>query len=67
MYGDGGDYPSAQIDTQLGRKDEAFAELDRAWAMREPGLGELWWQPWFDPLRSDPRYAALVRKMNFPS
>jgi serine/threonine-protein kinase len=67
LYGDQASSSCASIDAQLGRKDEAFAELDRASALRAPGLGELWWNPWLEPLRSDPRYAALIRKMNLPS
>jgi tetratricopeptide (TPR) repeat protein len=57
----------AQIDAQLGRKDEAFAELDKAWALRESSLSELTWNPWLDPLRSDPRFAVLLRKLSLPA
>jgi len=67
LYGDQASSACASIDAQLGRKDEAFAELDRALAARVPGLGELWWNPWLEPLRSDPRYAELIRKLNLPS
>jgi serine/threonine-protein kinase len=54
----------AQIDAQLGRKDEAFAELEKAWASRESSLSELTWNPWLDPLRSDPRFTALQREID---
>jgi tetratricopeptide (TPR) repeat protein len=67
LYGEEASYSYAQIDAQLGRKDEAFAELDRAWALKQSVLGELWWSPWLDPIRSDPRYAALVRKVEVAS
>jgi serine/threonine-protein kinase len=67
LYGDRADYSCAQIDAQLGRKDEAFSELGRAWAARDSRLLQLTWVPWLDPLRSDPRYAALVRKIGLPS
>jgi hypothetical protein len=53
----------AQIDAQLGRKDDAIAELDKAWALKESSLSELTWNPWLDPLRSDPRFTALLRKL----
>lgn len=66
LYGDMASFHSAQIDAELGRKDDAFAELDRAWSVKESSLGELSWNPWFDPLRSDPRYSALIRKIGFP-
>ena len=64
LYGDEANYACARIDAQLGRKDEAFAELERAWAVKDSTLGELMWNPSFDPLRSDPRFAALLRKIN---
>jgi serine/threonine-protein kinase len=67
LYGERGDFSCAQIDAQLGRKDEAFTELDRAWQARDSRLLQLTWVPWLDPIRSDPRYAALVRKIGLPS
>lgn len=67
LYGDGANFSCAQIDVQLGRTDDAFAELDRAWEVKDSALRGLRWDASFDPIRSDPRYAALVRKMNFPS
>jgi serine/threonine-protein kinase len=66
IYGNRADYYSAQIDAQLGRRDDAFAALDRAWEAKDSTLPQLIWNPWFDPLRSDPRYATLIRQMNFP-
>jgi len=56
----------AEIYTALGDKDEAFRWLDRCAALR------FTWMPWvtneppFKPLRSDPRYKNLVRRMNLP-
>lgn len=68
MLPDGGVvYQLAQIHAQLGDKDSAMADLDRAWTVKDPGLLWLRTDPWVDPLRSDPRFAALLRKMNFPS
>jgi TolB-like protein/Tfp pilus assembly protein PilF len=67
LYGDEAAYSCAQIDAQLGRKDDAFAELDRAWAIKDSGISELRWNARLDPLRSDPRYAALVRKIGLQS
>jgi TolB-like protein/Tfp pilus assembly protein PilF len=67
LYGDRAEYFVAQIDAQLGRKDDAFADLDRAWSAKDSSLLELPWMPWFDPIRSDPRFAQLIRKLNIPS
>jgi serine/threonine-protein kinase len=67
VYGDAAHYQYADIHAQRGEKDEAFASLDRAWAFRDPGLGFMKSDSWLVPLRGDPRYTALLRKMNFPA
>jgi serine/threonine protein kinase/tetratricopeptide (TPR) repeat protein len=54
---------SALLFTALDIKDRAFQQLHRAYEIREPGLLFLKVAPWFDPLRSDPRYGALVEKL----
>jgi serine/threonine protein kinase/tetratricopeptide (TPR) repeat protein len=50
----------------LGEKDQAFARLDQAYAEHAFQMGSLRVDPALDPLRSDPRFQELVRKMNFP-
>jgi adenylate cyclase len=47
----------------LGEKDQAFAWLEKAYEDRSPGLPYLKVNPLFDPLRSDPRFEALVAKV----
>ncbi|MBK6313166.1 MAG: protein kinase [Blastocatellia bacterium] len=47
----------------LGRKDEAFVVLERAFEERNSWLGELNVDPSWDPLRSDPRFVDLVRRV----
>jgi serine/threonine protein kinase/tetratricopeptide (TPR) repeat protein len=47
----------------LGDLERAFGCLDRALAERSAGLVYLHIDPGFDPLRSDPRYAALVERV----
>ena len=47
--------------------DLAFEWLNRAYEEGYAALGLLPLQPIYDPLRSDPRFQALLRKMNFPS
>ena len=60
-------YDYAQIYAQLGDMEGAFAALNRALAIVDYGLGSLRVDPYFDPLRRDRRYAALVQKIGFPS
>jgi serine/threonine protein kinase len=50
----------------LGEKDRAFSYLEKAYEDRDSGLTYLQIQPAFDPLRSDPRFQDLLRRMNFP-
>jgi tetratricopeptide (TPR) repeat protein len=57
----------AAIYAQVGDKERAFAALNRAWEVRDAGLLGVKVNPFLDPLRSDPRYAALVRKVGFPA
>jgi serine/threonine-protein kinase len=47
----------------LNETDRAFQQLVRAYEHREPGLMFLKVAPWFDALRTDPRYGALVEKL----
>ena len=60
-------YHQAQIRAQLGQKERALAELNNALAARDPGLILLKTDPFLDPIRGDPRFAALVKRLNFPS
>ncbi len=57
----------AFIYTGLGDKDQAFPWLEKAFEERDAA----WFpmirvSPMADPLRSDPRFQALMRRMNFP-
>jgi tetratricopeptide (TPR) repeat protein len=63
---EGGLIALAVVYTGLGEKDEAFAWLEKAFQRRNPGLYGVRWHPWFDPLRGDPRFQDLLRRMNFP-
>ena len=65
-YGTAYVYQQAEIRAQLGQKDRTFAELDKALAAKDSGLVYMKKDPFLDPIRGDPRYAALVRKLNFP-
>ena len=50
----------------LGEKDKAFSYLEKAYEDRAFDLNTLQVEPRFDPLRSDPRFQDLLRRMNFP-
>lgn len=56
----------ASIYAALGKKDEAFAQLEKAYHGRDFILVLLKVEPMFDPLRSDPRFAQLVQRVNLP-
>jgi TolB-like protein/DNA-binding winged helix-turn-helix (wHTH) protein len=47
----------------VGDKDQAFAWLDKSVAAHSPGLATLKVDPMFDPLRSDPRFDDLLRRV----
>jgi len=49
----------------LGEKDKALFWLEKAYEERS-GMNFLQVEPAFDNLRSDPRYADLVRRIGFP-
>jgi len=59
-------YALAYLQGCLGNTDQAFRWLDKAYEERNPMLAFLKVDPILDPLRSDPRFQELVRKMNFP-
>ena len=59
-------YQYAEIHAQLGDRDGAFAELDNAVEAKDTGLVYIKHDPFLDPIRDDPRYAVLLRKLNFP-
>jgi tetratricopeptide (TPR) repeat protein len=55
----------ALIEAALGERDQAFAHLDAAFAVHDARLALLKVDPKWNDLRSDPRFAALLRRMNF--
>lgn len=65
-YGDAANWQYGQIYAQLGMADPAFEAFEAAWKVRDPGLGYLRIDPLVDPLRKDPRFAPLERRLNFP-
>jgi TolB-like protein/lipoprotein NlpI len=61
-----GTYEVAIICAGLGEKDRAFEWLERAYQVRDKAMCFLKVDPPLDPLRSDPRFQDLLRRMNFP-
>jgi serine/threonine protein kinase/Tfp pilus assembly protein PilF len=59
-------YSFAVIYLGLGEKDQAFAWLEKAYEERSFLLPYLKVDPIWDPLRSDPRFADLVRRIGLP-
>jgi len=57
----------ALIYAALGEKDKAFALLDKAVAEHSTFLVYSKWEPRLDPLRSDPRFQELLRRIGLPS
>jgi len=59
-------YSIAEVCLALGDRNQAFAWLDKAYEERARALVMLKVEPKVDPLRSDPRFQDLLRRMNFP-
>jgi tetratricopeptide (TPR) repeat protein len=57
----------AVLYSQLGDRDRAFEWLERAYAERTPMLTRIGVFRAFQPLRGDPRYRDLLRRMNLPA
>ena len=54
----------AQIYNLLGEKDKAFEWLEKAYDERGLPPNFVKYGQWFDSIRSDPRYKALLMRMN---
>jgi serine/threonine protein kinase/Tfp pilus assembly protein PilF len=60
-------YQLATIYASLREKDEAFRLLEKGYEERSAGMLYLAVDPFWDNIRSDPRYADLLRRMGLPS
>ncbi len=54
---------AARVNAQIGNKNRAFELLNRAYERRQTMLSILQVDAQIDPLRDDPRYAELVRRI----
>jgi tetratricopeptide (TPR) repeat protein len=57
----------ALIATGMGEYDQAFQWLEQSYADRAQMMSELGAEPAFDPLRADPRFADLLRRVGLAS
>lgn len=67
LYGDAASTQFAEIYAQLGDREAALSALERAYEVKDAGLSTMLVDPWLDPVRNEPRFAAIARKMNFPA
>jgi DNA-binding winged helix-turn-helix (wHTH) protein/TolB-like protein/tetratricopeptide (TPR) repeat protein len=56
-------FPIAPVYAALGDRNNAFKQLEKAYAERSWAMGMLKVNPVFDSLRSDPRFSELLRRM----
>ncbi len=56
----------AKAYVDLGEKDKAFAELNKAYENRLSSLLWLKVEPQVDPLHDDPRFQQLLKRVGFP-
>jgi tetratricopeptide (TPR) repeat protein len=60
-------YQMAQAAAWRGEKERALAHLERAYRINDPGLRFTSYDPVLKSLHGDPRFKALLRKMNLPA
>ena len=64
-------YPAAPCDIAMlfmhaGEKDQTLEWLEKGFDTRDPTMPYIGVSPWSDPLRADPRFQDLLRRMNLP-
>lgn len=65
-YSDDSAYQVAGAYAFRGETEKAFEWLEKAYARRDPGLSDAKVDPLLNNVRSDPRYAAFLKKMRRP-
>ena len=65
VNGDDGAYQYAAIYAQWGNVAQALTWLDTAARVRDPALVQLKTDPLLDPLRKEPRFAAIEQRLKF--
>ena len=56
---------AARAYAQAGEKEQALALLEECQRRHLPGLGRLKVDADFDPIRSDPRYKSLLKRVGY--
>ncbi|HMH87851.1 MAG TPA: TIR domain-containing protein [Steroidobacteraceae bacterium] len=59
-------YQYAGIYAQWGDVKTALKWIERAYEVKDPGLAFMKADPMLEPIRREPRFQAVVRKLNFP-
>ncbi len=59
-------YTFAMIYAGLGEKEQAFQWLEKSYQAHEPKITRIKVEPLLDNLRSDPRFADLMRRIGLP-
>ena len=59
-------YEIAGVYAWRGEKDNAFEWLERAYRQRDSSLSDVKFEPFFQSLHGDPRFAAFLAKMKLP-
>lgn len=61
-----GGHEVAAVYSGLGEKDKAFEWLEKDFQTRDSRLNTFRWETQFEPLRDDPRYKDLLKRMRLP-
>ena len=59
-------YFIASIYATLGDKENAFIELEKSYSAHDFYMNRLKVDPYWDPLRTDPRFETMLKRMNYP-
>jgi len=66
-FGDGSSYQMAEIYAQWGETSKALDWLETAYRLPDPGIVTLRVDALIDPLRNEPRFREIERKLAFPN
>ncbi len=66
-HADLGGFQIAEAYALRKQPSKAFAWLDRSWAVRDPGVMELYYDPFLLAYKHDPRFTAFCQKVGLPT